>query len=65
MSPCQYNPNPVMKEDKNYPEALSGYGGDILVVGTMKTINFKNKDYDKRQHGGYLGSKSREQSKNE
>lgn len=39
--------------------------GDILVVGTMKRINFSNKDYAKRHHGGYLGSKSREQSKNE
>ena len=39
--------------------------GDILVVGTMKRINFNNKDYAKRHHGGYLGSKSREQSKNE
>lgn len=39
--------------------------GDILVVGTMKRINFNNSDYAKRHHGGYLGSKSREQSKNE
>ncbi|HJA87537.1 MAG TPA: SIS domain-containing protein, partial [Candidatus Parabacteroides intestinavium] len=39
--------------------------GDILVVGTMKKIHFTNKDYAKRHHGGYLGSKSREQSKNE
>ena len=39
--------------------------GDILVVGTMKKINFTNKDYAKRHHGGYLGSKSREQSRNE
>lgn len=39
--------------------------GDILVIGTMKRINFNNKDYAKRHHGGYLGSKSREQSKNE
>ncbi len=39
--------------------------GDILVVSTMKKINFSNKDYAKRHHGGYLGSKSREQSKNE
>ncbi|MBN2659906.1 MAG: SIS domain-containing protein [Tannerellaceae bacterium] len=36
--------------------------GDILVVNTMKRINFNNKDYAKRHHGGYLGSKSREQS---
>lgn len=39
--------------------------GDILVVGTMKQIHFTNGDYAKRHHGGYLGSKSREQSKNE
>lgn len=39
--------------------------GDILVVGTMRRINFNNSDYAKRHHGGYLGSKSREQSKNE
>lgn len=39
--------------------------GDILVVGTMKRINFSNKEYAKRHHGGYLGSKSREQSKQE
>lgn len=39
--------------------------GDILVIGTMKRIHFTNKDYAKRHHGGYLGSKSREQSKNE
>ena len=39
--------------------------GDILVVGTMKRIHFTNKDYAKRHHGGYLGSKSRELSKNE
>jgi arabinose-5-phosphate isomerase len=35
------------------------------VVGTMKRIHFTNKDYAKRHHGGYLGSKSRELSKNE
>lgn len=39
--------------------------GDILVVGTMKSIEFNNTEYAKRHHGGYLGSKSREQSKNE
>ena len=39
--------------------------GDILVVSTMKRIGFNNTDYAKRHHGGYLGSKSREQSKNE
>ncbi|MDH6356862.1 SIS domain-containing protein [Parabacteroides sp. PF5-9] len=39
--------------------------GDILVVGTMKKIGFNNKDYALRHHGGYLGSKSRAQSKNE
>ena len=39
--------------------------GDILVVSTMNKINFSNKVYAKRHHGGFLGSKSREQSKNE
>lgn len=39
--------------------------GDILVVSTMERIRFNNTDYAKRHHGGYLGSKSREQSKNE
>ena len=37
--------------------------GDILVVNTMKHIGFTNADYAKRHHGGYLGSKSRAQSK--
>ncbi len=37
--------------------------GDVLVVGTMKRIGFTNADYAKRHHGGYLGSKSREQCK--
>ena len=36
--------------------------GDILVVGTMKKINFTPADYTKRHHGGYLGYKSREMS---
>lgn len=36
--------------------------GDILVVGTMKRINFSAVDYTKRHHGGYLGDKSREMS---
>ena len=39
--------------------------GDILVVGTMQQIHFTNTDYAKRHHGGYLGAKSREQSKQE
>ncbi len=39
--------------------------GDILVVNTMKQIGFNNKDYAKRHHGGYLGSKSRQQCENE
>lgn len=39
--------------------------GDILVVSTMERIHFNNTDYAKRHHGGYLGSKSREQSKHE
>ena len=37
--------------------------GDILVVGTMKRINFSPADFAKRHHGGYLGDKSREMSK--
>lgn len=39
--------------------------GDLLVVGTMKQIHFGYADYAQRHHGGYLGSKSREQSKTE
>ena len=39
--------------------------GDVLVVGTMKRIGFTNTDYAKRHHGGYLGSKSRQQSRME
>ena len=39
--------------------------GDLLVVNVMKQINFNNSDYAKRHHGGYLGSKSRKQSKEE
>ncbi|MDD2952897.1 MAG: SIS domain-containing protein [Parabacteroides sp.] len=38
--------------------------GDILVVETMKRIHFNSRDYALRHHGGYLGSKSRELSKN-
>jgi arabinose-5-phosphate isomerase len=37
--------------------------GDILVVGTMKRINFTSQDYAKRHHGGYLGTKSRGESR--
>lgn len=33
--------------------------GDILVIETMKRINFNEKDYAKRHHGGYLGDVSR------
>ncbi|GAB6010498.1 SIS domain-containing protein [Viscerimonas tarda] len=33
--------------------------GDILVVDTMKKIDFKPSEYAKRHHGGYLGDKSR------
>lgn len=36
--------------------------GDLLVVETMKKINFTSSDYAKRHHGGYLGSVSRQQS---
>lgn len=37
--------------------------GDILVVGTMKRIQFSPAEYSKRHHGGYLGDKSREMCK--
>lgn len=30
--------------------------GDVLVVGTMKEIDFKTEDYARRHHGGYLGA---------
>jgi len=39
--------------------------GDILVVSVMQQIGFNSGDYAKRHHGGYLGSKSRQQSKKE
>ena len=39
--------------------------GDLLVVSTMKQINFSYAEYAKRHHGGYLGAKSREQSNKE
>jgi len=38
--------------------------GDVLIVLMMDKIGFTNEDYAKRHHGGYLGSKSREQAKN-
>lgn len=34
--------------------------GDIIVVQTMKAINFSIEEYSKRHHGGYLGVRSRE-----
>ncbi len=37
--------------------------GDALVVSMMKRINFTNEEYAKRHHGGYLGDKSRAQSR--
>ena len=37
--------------------------GDILVVGTMKAIDFDKSQYALRHHGGYLGQLSREGSK--
>ncbi|MDR1380425.1 MAG: SIS domain-containing protein [Tannerella sp.] len=37
--------------------------GDVLVVSVMKRIGFTSRDYARRHHGGYLGEKSREQSK--
>ena len=39
--------------------------GDLLVVETMKQIQFSASDYAKRHHGGYLGAVSRLQSRNE
>lgn len=33
--------------------------GDVLVVNTMKAINFTAEDYARRHHGGYLGSAAR------
>ena len=36
--------------------------GDALVVSMMNKIGFTNEEYAKRHHGGYLGSKSREQA---
>ena len=33
--------------------------GDMLVVSTMKAINFTPDEYSKRHHGGYLGAISR------
>lgn len=37
--------------------------GDILVVSTMEATGFDNSQYALRHHGGYLGEKSRLQSK--
>ena len=38
--------------------------GDSLIVLMMEKIGFTNEEYAKRHHGGYLGSKSRHQAKN-
>lgn len=35
--------------------------GDALIVLMMEKIGFTNEQYAKRHHGGYLGSKSRQQ----
>ena len=37
--------------------------GDVLIVLMMNKIGFTNEEYTKRHHGGYLGSKSREQAR--
>ena len=37
--------------------------GDALVVLMMEKIGFNSEEYSKRHHGGYLGTKSRIQSK--
>jgi len=39
--------------------------GDALIVLMMEKIGFTNEEYAKRHHGGYLGSKSRAQTKSE
>ena len=39
--------------------------GDALIVLMMEKIGFTNEDYSKRHHGGYLGSKSRNQAKSD
>jgi arabinose-5-phosphate isomerase len=39
--------------------------GDALIVLMMDKIEFTNEDYAKRHHGGYLGSKSRQQANNQ
>ena len=36
--------------------------GDILVVGAMEATHFDVHQYALRHHGGYLGTRSREQS---
>ena len=38
--------------------------GDSLIVLMMEKIGFTSEEYAKRHHGGYLGSKSRLQAKN-
>lgn len=37
--------------------------GDLLVINTMKRIQFNEEEYAKRHHGGYLGDMSRMRSK--
>jgi len=37
--------------------------GDVLVVLMMEKIGFTSEDYSRRHHGGYLGEKSRANSK--
>jgi arabinose-5-phosphate isomerase len=39
--------------------------GDAMIVLMMEKIGFTNEEYAKRHHGGYLGSKSRDQTKSE
>ena len=39
--------------------------GDVLIVLMMDKIGFTIEEYNKRHHGGYLGNKSRERSKNQ
>ncbi len=39
--------------------------GDVLVVNVMEAIAFPVEEYAKRHHGGYLGHKSKEASRND
>ena len=46
------------------PTTLMTLFGDILVLGAMEATHFDAHQYALRHHGGYLGTRSREQSQN-